>query len=90
MTSTPVHLLLGMMAPVKPMKTESAPSTTSKASSLTLQFKGPLWITDDDADSDEAPAPPKPQKKKKKTKCRGFVTADVLEKGLSRGAIATG
>ena len=22
--------------------------------------------------------------------CRGFVTADVLEKGLSRGAIATG
>ena len=23
-------------------------------------------------------------------KCRGFVTADVLVKGLSRGAIATG
>ena len=25
-----------------------------------------------------------------KQSCRGFVTADVLEKGLSRGAIATG
>ena len=25
-----------------------------------------------------------------RTGCRGFVTADVLEKGLSRGAIATG
>ena len=29
-------------------------------------------------------------KLKLKTNCRGFVTADVLVKGLSRGAIASG